>query len=199
MPCSVSANDTKSSHITDIHKYSPSLWASFHPLTPLFSGIRKVRGDFIKSQYEMLKLSTKRWIPAFNAQGSRGIIVAVQVGAVKIYVAAVEVLRKTKKGRHGETHETSKLIVFLSFNPGWMLMYFFAGFFLKNLTPMYDQTQGTGAVFSWLYGYLYCGTMINFWRWQLTFIKGNLTSNALQPYSFPGSSKWSSKVVYFDV
>jgi hypothetical protein len=35
----------------------------------------------------MLKLS-------INAQGSRIIIVIVQVGAVKIYVAAVEALRK---------------------------------------------------------------------------------------------------------
>jgi predicted oxidoreductase (fatty acid repression mutant protein) len=31
---------------------------------------------------------------AFNAQGSRLIIVLVQVGAVKIYVAAVKALRK---------------------------------------------------------------------------------------------------------
>jgi hypothetical protein len=42
----------------------------------------------------------------FNAQGSRGIIIAVQVGAVKIYVAAVEALRK--KERQGETQETIK-------------------------------------------------------------------------------------------
>jgi hypothetical protein len=34
-----------------------------------------------------------------NALGSRGIIVAVQVGAVKIYVAAVEALRNQKKKR----------------------------------------------------------------------------------------------------
>jgi len=45
----------------------------------------------------MLKLSTKRRISAFNAQGSRGIIGAVQIGAVKIYVAAVEPLRKKIK------------------------------------------------------------------------------------------------------
>jgi hypothetical protein len=38
-------------------------------------------------------------------QGSRGIIVAVQVGAVKIYVAVVEALRK--KERQGETQEPS--------------------------------------------------------------------------------------------
>jgi hypothetical protein len=34
---------------------------------------------------------------AFNAQGSRLIIVVVQLGAVKIYVAAVEELRKKER------------------------------------------------------------------------------------------------------
>jgi hypothetical protein len=44
-----------------------------------------------------------------HIQGSRGIIVAVQVGAVKIYVAAaVEALRGKKKDRV----EASKLMVF---------------------------------------------------------------------------------------
>ncbi len=63
----------------------------------------------------MLKLSTKCWISAFNAQGSRGIIVAVRVGAVKIYAAALEALRK--KERRGETQEPSKFYGFLSFTP----------------------------------------------------------------------------------
>jgi len=70
----------------------------------------------------MLKLS---------AQGSRGIIVAVQLGAVKVYVATVEALRK--KERQGETEETIKMS-FLSFKPRpWMLMSFFCTFLL-NLT-----------------------------------------------------------------
>jgi hypothetical protein len=44
-------------------------------------------------------------LSAFNAQGSRGIIVAVQVGAVKVYVvAALEALRKNE--RQDETEET---------------------------------------------------------------------------------------------
>jgi hypothetical protein len=34
---------------------------------------------------------------AFNAQGSTVIIAVVQVGAVKIYVAAVEALRKKER------------------------------------------------------------------------------------------------------
>jgi hypothetical protein len=49
-------------------------------------------------------------ISAFNAQGLRGIIVPVKVGAAKIYVVAVEPLRK--KERQGETQEPSKLLVF---------------------------------------------------------------------------------------
>jgi hypothetical protein len=44
-------------------------------------------GNFIKFGYEMLK-------SAFDAQGSRVIIVVVQVGAVKLHVAVVQALRK---------------------------------------------------------------------------------------------------------
>jgi hypothetical protein len=39
----------------------------------------------------------KCWNSAFNEQGLRVIIVVVQVGAVKIYVAAVQALRKKEK------------------------------------------------------------------------------------------------------
>jgi hypothetical protein len=63
----------------------------------------------------MLKLGRKCWISAFNAQGSRGIIVAVQVGAVKIYVAAVQALKK--KETQDETQFTTKIDGFLSFTP----------------------------------------------------------------------------------
>ncbi len=90
----------------------------------------------------MPKLSTKGWISAFNAQGSRGIIVAVQVGAVKIYLAAVEALRKK---------ETPLNVNVL-----------FWRFFFFQSHPVYDQTQGTGAVFSWLSGYLYYTLEIRF-------------------------------------
>ncbi len=82
-----------------------------------------------ESQYEMLKLTTKCWIPAFSAHGTRRIIVAVQVGAVKIYVAAVEALRKKRK----TGVKLRKIDGFLSFTPRWMLMYLFAGCFF-NLT-----------------------------------------------------------------
>jgi len=52
---------------------------------------------------------------AFNAQGSRLIIVVVQLGAVKIHVAAVEALRK--KERQDETQFTTKIDSFQSFIP----------------------------------------------------------------------------------
>jgi hypothetical protein len=49
----------------------------------------------------------KCWKSAFDAQGSRVIIAALQVGAVKIYAARVEALKK-KKERQGETQFTTK-------------------------------------------------------------------------------------------
>jgi hypothetical protein len=49
----------------------------------------------------------KCWNVSFNAQGSRLIIVVVQVRPVKIYVAAVEALKK--KERHDETQFNIKI------------------------------------------------------------------------------------------
>jgi hypothetical protein len=44
----------------------------------------------MQSKEILWNLSMKCWNSAFNAQGSRVIIVVVQVGAVKKYVAAVK-------------------------------------------------------------------------------------------------------------
>jgi hypothetical protein len=49
----------------------------------------------------------KCWNSAFNAQGSRVIIVVLQVGGVKIHVAAVKALRKKERG--DETQFTTKI------------------------------------------------------------------------------------------
>jgi hypothetical protein len=49
----------------------------------------------------------KCWNSAFDAEGSRLIILVVQVGAVKIYVAAVEAIRK--KERQDETQFITKI------------------------------------------------------------------------------------------
>jgi hypothetical protein len=48
----------------------------------------------------------KCWNSVFNAQGSKVIILVLQVGAVKIYVTAVKALRK--KERQDETQFTTK-------------------------------------------------------------------------------------------
>jgi hypothetical protein len=53
----------------------------------------------------LFNLSMKCWNSAFHAQGSKVIIVVVQVVAVKIYLVAVEALRK--KERRDETQFTT--------------------------------------------------------------------------------------------
>jgi len=45
----------------------------------------------------MLQLGMKWSYSAFNAQGSRLIIIVIQLAAVKIYVAAVVALRKKER------------------------------------------------------------------------------------------------------
>jgi len=60
-----------------------------------------------QSKEILLNLSMKCWNSEFNAQISWLNIVAVQLGAVKIYVAAVETLRE--KEREYETQCTTKI------------------------------------------------------------------------------------------
>jgi hypothetical protein len=76
----------------------------------------------------MPQLSMKRWNSALIAQGSRVIIVVVQVGAEKIYVTAVEALRK--KERQDETQFSTKIDGFLSFTPSLHTNVFFWWFVL---------------------------------------------------------------------
>jgi hypothetical protein len=64
----------------------------------------------------MLKLSIQ-----FNAEGSRVIIVVVQVGALKIYIAAaVEALRKEE--RQDETQFTTKIGGKTSLGPSYFAL-----------------------------------------------------------------------------
>jgi hypothetical protein len=91
---------------------------------------------------------------ASNAQGLEVIIIVVHVGAVEIYVATVGALRK--KERQDETQFTTKIDGFLnSSSPSSPPLLnanvcFLAGFLL--ILHLYDQTQGSGAMFSLLYG-----------------------------------------------
>ncbi len=68
----------------------------------------------------LLNLSLKRWNSGFNAQGSRLIIVDVQVRAVKIYVASVEALRE--KERQDETQFTIKIGGKTSLGPNYFTL-----------------------------------------------------------------------------
>jgi hypothetical protein len=88
----------------------------------------------------------KCWNSPFNAQGSRLIILIVQVRAVKIYVAAVEALRK--KERQDETQCTTKIDGFLNFRPFWMLMYVFCG--LSDPAPTSAPSKKSRSAISWM-------------------------------------------------
>jgi hypothetical protein len=60
----------------------------------------------------MLKLT-------FNAEGSRVVIIVVQVGAMKIYVAPMEWLRT--KERQDETQFTTKIAAKTSLRPSYFV------------------------------------------------------------------------------
>ncbi len=120
---------------------SPPLLSAFTPY-PLFEW-------YLQSNEILLNLSMKCWNSAFNAQGSRVIIVVVQVGAVKIYVAAVE-------GAQGKRKEGMKL----SLPPKlveklvWVLVISFCkvSFPVKHLMPYYAETGRSRLLIAWLYG-----------------------------------------------
>ncbi len=87
-------SDQKSDNIIKWSIKSPSLSSrisSAFTAYPLFQWSPQ-------SKEILLNLSMKHWNSAFNAQGSILIIVIAQVGAVKIYVATVEALRKKERG-----------------------------------------------------------------------------------------------------
>ncbi len=81
-------------------------------------------------------------VSAFNAQGLRVIIAVGEVGAVKMYVAAVEALRKKERGM--KLNLPPKLVEKTSLGPSYLVLYFipsspFDGLLCRNwlssLTP----------------------------------------------------------------
>jgi hypothetical protein len=75
---------------------------------------------FLQSKKFLLNLSIKCSNSAFNAQGWRVIIVVIQVGVVKIYVAAVEALRKKERG--DETQFSTKIGGKTSLGPSYFVL-----------------------------------------------------------------------------
>jgi len=75
----------------------------------------------------------KCWNLTSNAQGLKIIIVVVQVGVVKIYVATMDGVSQAKgKTRWNSVYHQNWW--FSKFHPHWMVMYSFAGF-NKNFIP----------------------------------------------------------------
>jgi len=72
-----------------------------------------------QSKKFLLNISIKCWNSAFNAQGSRVIIVVVYVGAVNIYVTVVEALRKKERG--DENQFPTKIGVKTSLGPNYFI------------------------------------------------------------------------------
>ncbi len=75
---------------------------------------------YLQSNEIWLNLSMRCRNSAFNVQGSSVIIVVVQVRAMKIYVAAVEALRR-KKERQDETQFTTKIGGKTSLGPSYFV------------------------------------------------------------------------------
>jgi hypothetical protein len=91
---------------------SPPISSAFAPY-PLFQW-------YSQNNENLLNLGMKCWKSAFNAQGSRVIIVVVHVEAVKIYVAAVQPLRKRET--QDETQFTTKIGEKTSLSPSYFLL-----------------------------------------------------------------------------
>jgi hypothetical protein len=88
------------------------------------SNITHIPG-YPQSKEILLNLSMRCWNSAFNAQGSRIIIVVVQVGAEKIYVAAVEAHTKKRLGqkeRQDETQFITKVGLKTSSGPSYFVL-----------------------------------------------------------------------------
>ncbi len=113
---------------------SPFLWASFHPL------FQQSKEIFIKSRYEMLKLSIQctRFESNYSSPTSKTSEDETQWGWNSIF-------RK-------------KLIEFSEFHPQLNANVLFCRFFFKS-HPVYDQTQGSGA---WGFPYFTRITLITY-------------------------------------
>jgi hypothetical protein len=117
----------------------------FHPLSPLFSG-------YPQSKNFLLNLSMKCWNSAFNAQRfESNYSSCTGRSSVKIYVAAVEALRKRERG--DETQFTTKI--------GWEKLVCFGSQFLpflkfhsqlSVLIPYYAETAWSRPLIAWRYG-----------------------------------------------
>jgi len=121
-------------------------------LSPHFTGINKV----MKGNEILLNLSIKCWNSAFNAQGSRVIIVVGQEGSENICRTSGGAEEEGKTGWNSVYHQNwwkiqfgSEIFCFVKFSLS-----------VKRLMPYYAKTGHSRPVIRRLYRELYC---LNFW------------------------------------
>jgi len=147
MPMDTKGQHTISDHMTnnivicEVTLFSPYLFGPPFTPKPLFQW-------YLQSKEILLNLNMKSSNSAFNAQDSRVTIVA-QLRTVKIYVAAVEAIREKERGDETQ-FITQKNWWFSQFRLLLNAKINFCRVFFSS-HPVYDQTQGSGAVFSILY------------------------------------------------
>ncbi len=136
-------SDQKSDNIINSSIKSPSLSSR---ISSAFTPYRLFQWS-PQSMEILLNLSMKYWNSASNAQGSILIIEIAQVGAVKIYVAAVEAL--TKKERGDETQFTTKIGGKISLGPNYFVLYCKISFPDRHLMPYYVETGRSHPLIAW--------------------------------------------------
>ncbi len=128
--CAAQAKSTKLRTVSEVEPVNISLTLVklsvmspyLHPLfEPAFIAIPSF-GSVCKVRKLLLNLNMKCWDSPFNVQGSRVIIVVGQIGAVKIYLAALapEALRKNE--RQHETKFISKIGVKTNLAPSYLIL-----------------------------------------------------------------------------
>jgi NADH:ubiquinone oxidoreductase subunit 6 (subunit J) len=90
----------------------------------------------------------KCWNSAFNAQGSRVIIVVVHAGAVNIYVRVVEALRKKERGDKTQfpTKMGVKKLVWVP-----IIQFCNISFPVTYLMLYYAKTRHSHSLITWVY------------------------------------------------
>jgi hypothetical protein len=95
----------------------------------------------------LLNLNMNCWNSTSNAQGSRVSIVIVQEGAVKIYVAVVEALRKKERG--DETQFITKIGGETSLGSSYFVCKI--SFPVTSWCPIIAKTGRSRPLIAWLY------------------------------------------------
>jgi hypothetical protein len=137
----------------------------------------------------------KCWNLAFNAQGSRLIIVLVQLRSSENTFSSSGGAEAKRKDRR-KLSLLPKLMGFLSFIPRWMLMYFFAGFFLNPTLGM-TKLKVLVLCFSYFTDNSIMSFCIFFWQCWCQSIASNLSCVTI--FSWVSSQAWNEFTLLFSM